>query len=174
MPKTKAKRQVEEDEDLELDDLEEEVDDDEDEDEAPRASKKGRKSAKGKGKAAPKKKEVVFGTAELLELINEETGRELTGRTLRPLLRKMAKLGTLDRSVGEDRTNYSWSGPNDPEVKRIVKAIRDGEFERHKQENLDKLKSGKASKKAAKKASSKKSVKRAPARDEDDEDEDEE
>jgi hypothetical protein len=170
MAKTKAKkRQVDEDDLEDLEDLEdEEVEDDEEE--APRSKSKKKGSSK-KTKAKPKKKEVIFGTAALLELIEEETDKKLTGRNLRVLLRKMSKNGKLNRTVGEDKTNYSWSGPEDPEVKRIVKAIRDGEFERVKKEKLDELKGRKAAKKTAKKAA-KKSARASD--DDDDEDEDDE
>lgn len=160
MAKRNKSREVELDEDLELED------EDEDEEETPKAKKKGN-SAK---KKAPAKAKVEFGTSWLLEYVSEETDRKMTGRNLRVLLRSMAKKGELNRTVGEDRTNYSWTGPTDPEVKKIIRAIKDGAVDREKKAALEKLKASKQSKKAAaKKGSSKKA---RVVEDDDDEDED--
>ena len=104
---------------------------------------------------APKSKsngdDVVFGASDLAKLLTEQTGKTITPRDLRTLLRKMARDGRLDREItAGNRTRYSWSGPKDPEVKKIVKAVTGGELEQGKREALAKLKEQKAAKQAAK------------------------
>lgn len=103
--------------------------------------------------AAPKKgnDDVVFGASDLAKLLSEKTGKNITARDLRTLLRKMARDGRLDREItAGNRSRYSWSGPNDPEVKQIIKAVTSGELEQGKQEALAKLKAQKAERQAAK------------------------
>lgn len=112
---------------------------------------------------APAKKkapEVVFGTKQLADHINEETGSSYDTYNLRILLRKMVKDGTLERTESEGRSRYSFSGPKDPQVKAIVKAIKEGYGEKAKQERLDALKAKRNESKAAKpkKASTKKAA----------------
>lgn len=165
-PKTASKSskkakapEPEEDEDLE------ELDDDEEEE-------------------APKKKrsdDVDFGVADLVALVKEKTGKEYTTRDMRTLLRKMAREDKprVDREVvAGNRARYNWpDGANDPEVKRIIKAVGSGEIEAGKKEALDKLKEQKAKKQAAatekpsKKAKGKK-AKKAPEPEPDEDDED--
>jgi phage antirepressor YoqD-like protein len=79
-----------------------------DPDEAPK------KSRTRKAKAPKEKKEKVgIGTTEVAELIGT------TPRELRVFLRS-SKYQPKDDREGR----YNWSGPNDPEVKRIVKEFR--------------------------------------------------
>lgn len=127
--------------------------------------------------AAPKKKksstsdEVAFGAADLAKLASEGRDKPITARDLRTLLRKMARDGRLNREITPgNRTRYSWSGPNDPEVKAILKALKGGELEQGKQEALAKLKEQKAAKQAAK-AKSKAKKAKAVEVDEDEDDE---
>lgn len=131
---------------------------DEDEEETPR-SKKGRRAS------ADDEESTAYGAKWLAEYISEETGKELTSVNIRVLLRKMARDGSLDREVGEDRSRYSFSGPNDPIVKAVLKHVKEGAIEKEKAERVADLKERKAAKKASK-------AKAAPEPDED-EDEDE-
>jgi hypothetical protein len=162
---TKAAKAVveddEEDEDLELEELE-------DDDEA------DAKPAKSKKSSATD--EVTFGAADLAKLLSEKTGKTITARDLRTQLRRMARRGELDREiVPGNKSRYDWSGPNDPEVKKIVKAVLSGEMEEAKKEQLAALKERKAKKdadkaKAAKKG--KKAKQQVVEEDDDDDDED--
>jgi hypothetical protein len=116
---------------------------------------------------APAKKaadEVEFGVGDIAKIIEKKTGKVVSNRELRTLIRKMARDGSgrVDREiVPGNRTRYSWSGPNDPEVKAIVKAFEGGELEADKQEKLAALKAQKAEKTAAKKAAAEKAEKAA-------------
>ncbi len=131
--KSKAKEEVIEDEDLE------ELESDVDGEEAPKS-----KSKKDDG--------VTFGVADLVLLIKEETGKEFSTRDLRTLIRKMAREDNprVDREViPGNRARYDWpKGAKDPEVKRILTAVKGGEVEAGKKEALDALKARKAEKKA--------------------------
>lgn len=123
---------VEPEEDLELDEL----DSDEGTDEKPKA----------------KQDEVTFGVADLCKLVKKVTGKDYTTRDMRTLIRKMARDGSgrIEREiVAGNRSRYDWSGPKDPEVIAIVKAVKGGELEAGKKEALAKLKENKAAKKAA-------------------------
>lgn len=165
MAKTKpAKAAVVEDDLDELEELEEI-------EEAPKKSKSTKAApakATKKARAAASEDEeesTSRGAAWLAEYINEETGKEYTGANIRVLLRKLARSGVLDREIGEDRSRYAFTGPNDPIVKAALKAVKEGDLEREKAERLQAVKDGKATKKAAKKA--------APVEPDEDEDEDE-
>lgn len=119
--------------------------------------------------------EPTFGVADIVALIKTKLSQTTTTRELRTLLRKMARDGRLDREiVAGNRARWEWSGPNDPEVKAIVKAFKDGELAADKKEKLDALKARKAEQKAAKDAeaakAAKKATKAAPVEVEDDED----
>lgn len=95
---------------------------------------------------------VEFGIRQVCELIKEKHGKDVTPRDLRVLARKLAKDGSgrIDRAiVAGNRSQYSWSGPNDPEVKALVKAFAAGEGEAEKKAKLDELKARQAEKKAA-------------------------
>lgn len=154
--KTKPAPEPQEDEDLELEELEEDV-----VEEAP---------VKKKGAAA---QEVKFGASDLAKLASDQSeDKTYDAKTIRTLLRAMARDGRLDREISpQNRTRYSWEGPDDPEVKVILKAIAAGEIEASRKEALDKLRENKA-KKAAEggEAPKKKKTKKAPPPvDEDDE-----
>lgn len=151
---TKKKTKAAE-EDLELEELEEET---EEADEAPAEDE-------------------VWGVRNgLIPLIKEKTGKDYTPREIRTLLRKMAREDNarIDREIiPGNKSRYAWDGPNDPEVKAILKAVKGGEVEQGKKEALDKLKADKAAKTAKEgaKGKSKKAAKKAapPVDDDDDE-----
>lgn len=153
---TKAKPapepEVEEIDDLELDEPEDDEIDEVEDTPAPK------KATKAKAKAAAKDDKPAFGTAELAAHVSEATGKTYDGKAIRVLLRKMAKDGVIARTVGEDRARYSFTGPNDPQVKAIVKAVKSGAIEAERKASLDKVKANKASK-----ATPAKSTKARPA-----------
>jgi hypothetical protein len=155
----KAAVEDDEDEDLELEELE-----DDDAEETQPKSKKSKKS----------NDDVTFGAADLAKLLSEKTGKNVTARDLRTQLRRMARRGELDRDiVAGNKSRYSWSGPNDPEVKKIIKAVMSGEMEDAKKEQLAELKNRKAKKDAAKGKKAKKKPEVVEDEDDDDEDDDE-
>lgn len=161
MAKKSAAPVVDDEDEVELEDLEEEADDDE---------------APAKSKA--KTEDEVWGVQSLIALIKEKTGKVYKPREVRTLLRKMAREdGTIDREIiAGNKSRYSWSGPDDPEVKAVLKQVKGGAIETAKKAALDKLKSDKAKKTAAKqtadaKATKAKSKKTAPPADDDDDDE---
>lgn len=170
MPKDKSKKStkaakaaVEDvEEDLDTDDELEELDEDEAVEAAPKKSKKAADD------------DVVFGASDLARLASKGREKPITPRDLRTLLRKMARDGRLEREItAGNRTRYSWSGPDDPEVKKILKALSAGELEQGKAEALAKLKEQKAAKQAAKAKAEKKAAKKAAVvEDDDDLDED--
>lgn len=99
--------------------------------------------------------EVTFGIRDLVDLIKSETGQDTDPRSIRTLIRKMARDGSgrVDREItAGNRSRYDWSGPNDAEVVAIVNAFKGGELEAEKKAKLDALKQQKAEKTAAKKA----------------------
>lgn len=153
-------------EDDEIEDIEE-LDDDEELDAAP---------AKSNGKKVAD--DVVFGASDLAALLTKKTGKEIKTKDLRTLLRKMAREENprIAREViPGNKSRYSWSGPDDPEVKKIIKAVTGGELEQGKKEALAKLKEQKAAKQAAAEAEAKgskkgKKGKAAPVEESDDED----
>lgn len=136
----------EEPEELEVEDEDmEELEEDEVSDEKP-VTKKSSAAA-----------EITFGIRDLVELIEKKTGQKTDPRGVRTLIRKMARDGSgrVQREITPgNRTRYDWSGPNDPEVVKIIKAFSDGELEEEKQAKLTALKEQKAAKVAAKKAAS--------------------
>lgn len=92
-----------------------------------------------------------FGVAGVVELIKEELGQTTTTRELRILLRKMARDGRLDREIiPGNRARWEFAGPDDPQVKAILKAFKAGELEDDKREKLEALKQQKAKERAAK------------------------
>lgn len=163
---TPAAEEVEElEEDLELEELDEAVEED---------SKPAKKTRKKRADAP------AFGIQELVAHIKEETDKDYTPREVRTLLRKMARDGSsrVNREVSaENRSRYSWSGPDDAEVQAVIAAVGEGEIEADKKAALDKLKENKAKKDAAegktpaKKAASKKKAATPPPADEDDDEE---
>lgn len=140
MAKAKAKTApVEEleDEDVELEELDED---------APEETK----SKKGKAD------EVEFGASDLAAYLTKKTGKNVTARDLRTLIRKMAREENprVNREViPGNRSRYNWPGGlKNPEVKAIIAAVTKGELEQGKKEALEKLKEQKAAKQAAKAA----------------------
>lgn len=125
--------------------------------------------AKAAPKAAPKAEAIEYGSAWLVEHVNEQAGTSYTASALRILLRKLTKDGVLQRDAdGRQRYNFP-KGANDPQVKAIVKAVKGGAAEKAKQERLDGLKEQRAAKKpAAKKARAKKVVEVEEDEDDDD------
>ena len=115
--------------------------------------------AKAKGTGRP---QVDFGIRQVCDILSEKTGKDVTPRELRVLARRLAKdnTGRIDREiVPGNRTQYSWSGPNDPEVKALIKAFVAGEGEIEKKAKLDALKASQAAKPAApKKTTAKKAA----------------
>lgn len=96
--------------------------------------------------------EVTFGASDLAKLLSEKSGKTVSPRELRTLIRKMARDGSkrVNREITPgNRTRYNWSGPEDPEVKAIIAAFEGGELEADKQAKLQELKERKAAKKAA-------------------------
>lgn len=139
--------EIDEIEDLEEDEVEEV-------EEKPR--KRSAKKATAKtdenvdGKKASARKEVTNGTQWLAEHVNKLLGTEYKAYDLRVILRKMAKDGTLDREVGEDRSRYDFEGPKDPVVLALVKKLKAGDLEKDRREKLAALKDKKAKGKKAK------------------------
>lgn len=147
--KAKAKKAAPapEPEELELEDELEEVDEEE-------------------AESAPKKKggqeEVTFGASDLARHLSEKSGKTVSARELRTLIRKMARDGSkrVNREITPgNRTRYNWSGLDDPEVQAIIAAFEGGELEADKQAKLAELKERKAAKKAAGESTGKKSKK---------------
>lgn len=130
-----------------------------------------------KGKKAAASDDVVFGASDLAKLASTDE-KTYDAKTIRTLLRRMARDGRLTREISpQNRSRYSWSGPDDPEVKKILKAIRGGEIEAARNEALGALKEKKAAERAAKKAAQEaaeakagKKRKAAPPPDDDDDD----
>lgn len=156
--KTAAPVEEIEDDEVELD----EIDEVEDEDEAP--------AKKTKAKAKPAEDD-VWGVRALIAHVKETTGKEYNPREVRTLLRKLAREGGgVDREIiPGNKSRYEWTGPTDPEVKAIVKAIKGGQIEASKKEALDKLKADKAKKTAAKQKAAAKAAAAAEEDDDDDE-----
>src|SRR5690349_6253800 len=135
------------------------------------------------GKSKSGQEEVVFGASDLAKLLSEKSGKTVSARELRTLIRKMARDGSgrVNREItAGNRTRYNWSGVDDPEVQAIIKAFDDGELEADKQAKLQQLKEQKAAKKAAGEPTGKKGKKGKkaskpkpePVVEEDDDDED--
>lgn len=166
MARSKSKAVVEEDLE-ELDELEEV-------EEAPAPRKKASKKAaaveekpkRRRAAADDDEESSAYGASWLADYINEATGKNYTAANIRVLLRKLAKDGVLDREVGEDRSRYAFTGPNDPIVKAALKHVKDGALEKEKAERLEAVKANKAAKKTGKKA--------APEPEEDEDEDDDE
>lgn len=110
---------------------------------------KAKAAAPAKAAPAPKAEAIEFGSAWLVEHVNEQAGTSYSASALRILLRKLTKEGVLNRdSDGRQRYNFP-KGANDPQVKAIVKAVKSGAGEKAKQERLDALKEQRAAKKSA-------------------------
>jgi hypothetical protein len=138
-----APEPVDEDEDLELEELDEDVEETEPE----------------KAKPSKATDTVTFGASHLAALASEQTGKKYDAKTVRTLLRKMARSGELDREVSaQNRTRYDWTGPDDPEVKKILKKIKGGAIEEARNDALGKLKAKKEAERAAKAAAAEKAT----------------
>jgi hypothetical protein len=87
----------------------------------------------------------VKGTAWLAEYINDSAGTDYDGMQVRILLRKLAK----DEVIVREEGRYSFSGPNDPTVKAVLKYVKSGGAEKANKERLDELKAKRTAKKAA-------------------------
>lgn len=106
--------------------------------------------------------EVTFGASDLAKHLSEKSGKPVSTRELRTLIRKMARDGSarVNREItAGNRTRYNWSGVNDPEVQAIIAAFDGGELEADKQAKLAELKEKKAAKKAAGEPTGKKAKK---------------
>lgn len=106
-------------------------------------------------KKATNRPTVEFGIRQVCDLIKSKHGKDVTPRDLRVLARRLARdeSGRIDREiVAGNRSQYSWSGPNDPEVKALVKAFLGGEGDEEKKAKLQELKDRQAAKKPAKTA----------------------
>jgi len=102
---------------------------------------------------------VTFGVADLCKLVEEETDKQYKPKDMRTLIRKLAREGKVDREiVPGNKSRYDWSGPKDPEVLRIVKAVKAGGIEAGRKEALDSLKERNAAKRAAAKAAKEKAA----------------
>lgn len=125
-----------------VDDLD--LDDVQDDDEAESAPAK-------KGKA--EKEETVFGVKDLAEYLSKKLKKTITPRDLRTQIRRMAreeKPRVQREIIAGNKARYAWpNGLEEPEVKRIIKAVAGGELEEAKKEALAKLKEQKAAKDAA-------------------------
>lgn len=138
-----------EDEDEDDEDDEDEDDDEEDEDEEPEPPKKKSKKSKSK-KSKSKKKSGKSRAAESGKVGTQEVAAHcgIDGRVLRQVLRKH------NIPKDPDTKRYEWSSLKHPEVKKIVKLIKErGEHKKVTKESLDNLKKGR--KKSKSKASSK-------------------
>lgn len=95
----------------------------------------------------------------LASYVTEETGMQYDGRSVRMLLRKLAKNGAFAREIGTDRSRYTFpKGANDPIVRQVIKMVRSGEAATIKREGLETVKANKAA------AAPTKTTKAAPAK----------
>lgn len=144
---TKGKKQTDEDEildeeleDLEdvedLDDLEDEEsedsDDDDDEEEEEEAPAKKKRSKRVPGVSRSRTTDGKVGTSELA------TAAGVDSRGLRMYLRK------ANVSKDSETGRYEWDSLKDPEVKKIIKAVKGGAVKEIQKESLQKLKDRKA------------------------------
>ena len=112
----------------------------------------GEEVVETKAKKGGSQEEVTFGASDLARHLSEKSGKTVSARELRTLIRKMARDGSsrVDREITPgNRTRYNWSGLEDPEVQKIIAAFEGGELEEDKQAKLAELKANKAAKKAA-------------------------
>lgn len=115
------------------------------------------------------------GTAWLTEHVNETCGTDYPSSQIRILLRKLVKDGVLERAIGEDRGRYEFpKGANDPIVKAVVKAVKDGAVQAARKEKIAEAQATKAAKStpAAKPARSRAKAKPAPTVDDEFDDDD--
>lgn len=168
MARRKAAAVVEPEEELEelddlddLDELEDADDEDDDEELEPEPVKsRGRKKAaapapakKAAKRTPPQQREPAEDVNDsnwLAAYVNEICGTSYDARSMRVLLRKMAKDGLLAREVGEDRSRYVFpKGENDPTVKQVLRMAKSGAVEAEKTAGLERAKASAAAKKTA-------------------------
>lgn len=119
-------------------------------------------------KKGPARPPIEFGSGWLVSYINEQCGTEYKAFDLRVLLRKMAKSKEIQRDVGEDRSRYEFTGPNDPVVKAVIKKVKAGDIDKAKKDSLAKLKES-AAKKKGNKTKTKDKARKAKSKDEESE-----
>lgn len=142
---------VEEPED-EFEEIEDAEDDGLDEIEEPEEAPVPKKTAKPK--TAPKNgpDASIKGSAWLAAHVTEVTGESFDGRSVRMLLRKLAKDEVFQREVGVTRDRYEFTGSTDPIVKAVIALVTSGEAKAMKQAGLEAVKEKSAQKRAAAKA----------------------
>jgi hypothetical protein len=114
-----------------------------------------------KKEAAPKKAAAdEKGTAWLTGVVNDKLGTDYTSYQLRIVIRRLVKQGALERGEGR----YSFTGVNDPQVKAIVAAIKNGAAEDAKKERIEKAKETAEKKPAARRSRKKADEDEAPAK----------
>lgn len=114
----------------EFDELEVEEEDEEEEEPPAKSRRTSKKPAAKKPAAKKAAAEPTFGTKQLVDHVNKATNKNMDGRAVRIVLRRLANEGVIKRSVGDDRGRYSFTGPNDPQVKAVVAAIKAGAGEK--------------------------------------------
>lgn len=162
---------VEEVEELEVveeetaDDLEDlEVEEPEELEEAPAPRKRAAKKAPAKAAAKPAKAEPAaessgYDTNWLVEHVNETLDTDHDSRSIRMVLRRLARDGELTREIGVDRGRWEFpKGANDPGVKKIIRAIQNGAVKEEKTVQVEKAQAAPAKKTA------KAPAKKAPAK----------
>lgn len=111
---------------------------------------------------------VTFGVSNLAEHLSKKTGKEVTTRELRALIRRMARddSGRVQREiVAGNRSRYDWPlGLKDPEVVAIIAAYMGGEGDVEKKEKLAALKEKNDAARAAKAQTTKPVAKKAVAK----------
>jgi hypothetical protein len=105
-------------------------------------------------KAGPKRAPIQYGSAWAAEQVNELAGTQHSAYTLRALIRQMVKAGAFDRAVGEDRSRYEFTGPNDKKLAAIVKFAKKkaAEPKASRTDALEKARAARAANLAAAKA----------------------
>lgn len=152
-------------EELEDGDIEETADDTEDDELEELEEDEVAESAPAKKTSAAAS--ITFGIRDLCNLIKSETGQDLEPRAVRVLIRKMARddSGRVEREIkAGNRERYNWTGPNDPEVRAIVEAVKGGELAAEQKAKLDALKQSKAAKLAAEGGTPAKKTKKTAAK----------
>lgn len=141
--------EIDELEDPEEEGTEDDIEELDEEAPAPVAKKRGR-PAKAAAPAAKKDPETdQFDSNWLAAYVTEETGIEYDARSIRMLLRRLAKQGHLAREVGTDRTRYVFpKGVNDPTVRAVLRMVKNGEAAAVKSEGLDAVKARRTTKPA--------------------------
>lgn len=112
----------------------------------------------------------VKGSGWLADQVNAACGTSFDAYNIRILLRKLTKDGVIERGEGR----YAFTGPKDPTVLAVIKAVKSGAADKAKQERLDELKAKRTAKAeaaappAAKATRTRRTPKAAPAEESDD------